>query len=295
MSLIVRTIAKSGGVVCTAIDSTAIAARAEQIHKTSAVVTAALGRLLTAGSLMGSMLKKKEESVTLRLSGGGPAGLLLVVSDGEGNVRGTVDNPVVEIPLNRLGKLDVAGAVGREGTLAVVKDLGLKDPYVGQVDITSGEIAEDIVHYYCSSEQIPTVCALGVLVNPDLTVRAAGGFLAQLLPGASEEEIDLLEANIKGLPPVSEMIDSGMTPEEIARRVLDGFGPEVLSRAEVEYRCDCSRQRVERALISIGAHDLEQLAQEQELTEVCCHFCDRKYQFTSRQLRQLLSSARQRE
>ena len=233
MAQIVRTISRDGGVVCSAIDSTDIAAEAERIHKTSATVTAALGRLLTAGSLMGSMLKKKEESITLRLSGGGPAGLLLVVSDGEGNVRGTVDNPVVEIPLNSYGKLDVAGAVGREGTLSVVKDLGLKDPYVGQVPIVSGEIAEDITHYYAVSEQIPTVCALGVLVNPELTVRAAGGFLVQLLPGATEEEITRLEENVKALPAISKMIDSGMTPEEIAKKVLAGFEPEVLDRFEV--------------------------------------------------------------
>ncbi len=291
MAQIVRTISRDGGVVCSAIDSTDIAAEAERIHKTSATVTAALGRLLTAGSLMGSMLKKKEESITLRLSGGGPAGLLLVVSDGEGNVRGTVDNPVVEIPLNSYGKLDVAGAVGREGTLSVVKDLGLKDPYVGQVPIVSGEIAEDITHYYAVSEQIPTVCALGVLVNPELTVRAAGGFLVQLLPGATEEEITRLEENVKELPAISKMIDSGMTPEEIAKKVLAGFEPEVLDRFEVGYRCDCSRRRVERALISIGREDLEKLAEEQEETEVCCHFCDKKYRFTAGDLKALLASA----
>ncbi|MDD2956401.1 MAG: Hsp33 family molecular chaperone HslO [Oscillospiraceae bacterium] len=292
MSTIVRTISRDGGVVCAAIDSTDIAAEAERIHKTSATTTAALGRLLTAGSLMGSMLKKKEESVTLRMSGGGPAGLLLVVSDGEGNVRGTLDNPVVEIPLNNFGKLDVAGAVGREGTLSVVKDLGLKDPYVGQVPIVSGEIAEDIANYYAVSEQIPTVCALGVLVNPDLTVKAAGGFLAQLLPGATEEEISRLEANIQALPAISKMIAEGLTPEQMAARVLDGFEPEVLDSFEVGYRCDCSRERVERALISVGSEDLEQLAQEQEITEVCCHFCDKKYHFTAEDLRRLLRAAR---
>ena len=190
MGKIIRCITSDGLVMATAIDSTDIVAEAERIHKTSATVTAALGRLLTAGSMMGNMLKSKDNTITLRLAGGGPAGNLIVVSDWEGDVRGYVTNPVVEIPLNNKGKLDVAGAVGRQGNLYVTKDLGLKEPYNGCIPLVSGEIAEDITAYYAVSEQIPTVCALGVLVNPDLTVKAAGGYIIQLLPAAGEDVIE---------------------------------------------------------------------------------------------------------
>ncbi len=292
MATLVRSISQSGGVLCAAIDSTDIAAKAEQIHETSATVTAAFGRLLTAASLMGVMLKSEENSITVRLQGGGPAGLLIAVTDGLGNVRGDVENPIVEIPLNGLGKLDVAGAVGREGTLSVVKDLGMRDPYVGQVPIVSGEIAEDITHYYAVSEQTPTVCALGVLVNPDLTVKAAGGFLIQLLPGASDADIDLLEQNVQKLPSVTQMISQGATAEDICRRCLDGFEPQILDTTHPEYRCNCSRERVERALISIGKQDLQQLMEEEEHIEVDCHFCKKKYRFEKEDIRRLLEKAK---
>ena len=260
MATLVRSISQNGGVICTAIDSTDIAAKAEQIHRTSATVTAALGRLLTAASLMGVMLKSQENSITIRLQGDGPAGLLIAVTDGLGNVRGDVEHPVVEIPLNGKGKLDVAGAVGRNGRLSVVKDLGMRDPYIGQVPIVSGEIAEDITHYYAVSEQTPTVCALGVLVNPDLTVKAAGGFLAQLLPGAMEEDIiDRLEQNIGKLSSVTQLLTGGASAEDICRMVLDGLVPQILETTHPEYRCSCSRQRVERALLSIGKADLQRM------------------------------------
>ena len=193
MNNLIRVIARDGSVMCCAVDSTKIAAEAERIHKTSATVTAALGRLLTAGSMMASMLKNPEDSVTLRLSGGGPAGKFTVVADGTGMVKGDVENPVVEIPLNQYGKLDVAGAVGKEGSLTVIRDLGFAQPTIGSVPIVSGEIAEDVTYYYAVSEQIPTVCSLGVLVNPDLSVASAGGFLVQLLPGADDSVIDRLE------------------------------------------------------------------------------------------------------
>lgn len=182
MDNLIRVIAGDGSVMCCAVDSTAIAAEAERIHQTSATVTAALGRLLTAGAMMGAMLKNREDSVTLRLAGGGPAGQLIVVADGDGMVKGDVTNPVVEIPLNDRGKLDVAGAVGRNGSLTVIRDLGFNEPTIGSVPLVSGEIAEDVTYYYAVSEQIPTVCGLGVLVNPDLTVRSAGGYIVQLLP-----------------------------------------------------------------------------------------------------------------
>ena len=211
MGKLVRALSKDGGISCIAIDSTDIVARAERIHQTSAVVTAGLGRLLTAASIMGSMLKDKENSITLRVAGDGPVGALIAVTDGEGNVRGYPVNPIVELPLNQYGKLDVGGAVGK-GVLHVIKDLGMKDPYVGQVPLISGEIAEDITSYYAVSEQIPTVCGLGVLVNTDLTVLSAGGYLIQLMPGVGEETISELEENVKKMPPVSQMLHEGLTP-----------------------------------------------------------------------------------
>lgn len=288
MGKLIRAIAGDGSLVCTAVDSTDIAAEAERVHRTSATVTAALGRLMTAASIMGSQLKNEGDSVTVRLAGGGPAGSLIAVSDARGNPRGYVANPVVEIPLNRYGKLDVAGAVGKNGTLTVIKDVGLPEPSIGSVPIVSGEIAEDVMSYYAVSEQTPTVCALGVLVNPELTVRAAGGYLVQLLPGAGEDTIARLEENINAVKPVSTMIDEGMGPREIIETVLAGFSPEILDEREVRYRCTCSKQRVERALLSIGREDLEKLAEEQETTEVACHFCDKKYTFTRAELEALL-------
>ncbi len=280
MSKIVRTISKDASVVASAIDAKAIVSEIERIHKPSAVVTAALGRLSIAASLIGNGLKGDNDSVTIRMDGGGPTGILIAVADSRGNVKSYVNNPIVEIPLNKFGKLDVAGAVGSEGTLSVVKDLGLKEPYVGQVPIVSGEVAEDIASYFAVSEQIPTVCGLGVLVNPDLTVRAAGGYLIQLLPFADESCIDILEANVNKIPPVTAMLDSGMTSEDIAKRVLDGLEPEVLDSLDVSYKCDCSKERVERALISLGREELIKMAEEEEKIEVCCHFCDKKYVYS---------------
>lgn len=287
MGKMVRMISEDGGVFCMAIDSTDMAAQAERYHKTSAVVTAALGRLLTASSMMGNLLKGEKDTVTLRLAGDGPAGTMIAVSDSRGNVKAYTGNPIVELPLNQYGKLDVSGAVGKNGTLTVIKDLGMREPYIGQTPIVSGEIAEDITHYFATSEQTPTVCALGVLVNPNLTVQAAGGFLVQLLPGAEEGIISRLEKNIEALPPVSRMTAEGLSPEEICRRVLDGFSPEILDSQEAEYRCDCSRERVERALKSLGKDELKQMAEEQETVQVECHFCDKRYSFSQTEILKL--------
>jgi molecular chaperone Hsp33 len=289
MGKIVRTISADASVVASALDATDIVGEIEKIHETSAVVTAALGRLSIAASLMGIGLKGKDDSLTLRINGQGATGTLLVVSDSDGNVKSYVGNPIVEIPLNRYGKLDVKGAVGTDGTLSVIKDLGLKEPYIGQVPIVSGEIAEDIVNYFAVSEQIPTVCGLGVLVNPDLTVKAAGGYLIQLLPFADENSIDILEKNIKSLPSVTEMLSDGMSSEDIAFKVLNGLEPNVLDEFEVAYKCDCSKQRVEKALISMGREELIKMAEEQENTEVSCHFCNKKYNFLSSEIRKLLN------
>lgn len=284
MGKIVRTISADASVVATAFDAKDVVAEIERIHKPSAVVTAALGRLSIAASLIGMGLKNKEDTVTVRMNGNGPCGTLIAVADSLGNVKSYVGNPIVEIPLNNLGKLDVKGAVGTEGTLTVIKDLGLREPYTGQIPIVSGEIAEDIATYFAISEQIPTVCGLGVLVNPDLTVAAAGGYLIQLLPFADEKVIDIIENNIKSLPSVTEMFSSGVTVEEMALKVLDGLTPNVLDEFSAEYKCDCSKERVERALISVGRDDLKEMAAENENTEVCCHFCDKKYSFSSEEL-----------
>lgn len=287
MGRIVRTISKDASVVCSAIDGQDIVAEIEKIHKTSAVCTAALGRLALGASLLGFGLKGKDDSITLRLNGGGPAGSLIAVSDSFGNVKAYIQNPVVEIPLNNVGKLDVRGAVGRDGTLSVIKDLGLKEPYSGQVPIVSGEIAEDITNYLATSEQTPSVCALGVLVNPDLSVAQAGGFLIQLLPFAPEKAIDIIENNIRDMQSVTQMLSSGMNAKSIAMKALEGLEPNVLDDFEVNYRCDCSRSRVEKALISLGKKELEELAKEDN-TEVKCHFCDKVYNFTSKEINGLI-------
>ena len=287
MGRIVRTISKDASVVCSAIEGKDIVAELERIHQTSAVCTAALGRLALGTSLLGFGLKGKDDSITLRINGGGPAGSLIAVSDSFGNVKAYIQNPVVEIPLNNVGKLDVKGAVGTDGLLSVIKDLGLKEPYSGQVPIVSGEIAEDITNYLATSEQTPSVCALGVLVNPDLTCAEAGGFMIEVLPFAPDEAIDVIENNIRAMHSVTQMISSGMSAEDIAMKALEGLEPNVLDDFDVRYHCDCSRERVERALISLGEEQLRDLAQE-ENTEVKCHFCDKAYNFSSDEIEKLL-------
>jgi len=259
-----------------AADTTDMAARAEQIHKTSAVVTAALGRCLTAASLMGIQLKGADDSVTLRIKCDGSIGGITAVSDSAGNVRGYAVNPVVELPLKPNGKLDVGGAVGG-GMLYIIRDTGGVEPYVGCTPLISGEIAEDVTHYYAVSEQIPTVCSLGVLVNPDLTVKAAGGLLIQLLPGCPEETITQLEANVAALPSMTSMLEAGLTPADIAARALEGFPFEILETAHPAYHCPCSRERVKRALAALPPADRAALPDENGEAEVTCQFCDRVY------------------
>ena len=288
MGNLYRAISADGSAFAAVLDAKDIVSEIERIHKTSAVITAGLGRLTIAASLMGYMLKGEEDSVTLRVDGGGPSGQLVAVADSRGNVKSCVNNPVVELPLNPQGKLDVGGAVGSDGTLSVVKDLGLKEPYVGVIPLVSGEIAEDIASYYATSEQIPTVCSLGVLVNPDLTVKAAGGFLVQLLPFADEKCIDIIEQNVAKIRPVSAMLDEGITPEEIANMLLDGLEPNVLDTASPAYKCDCSRERTERVLISIGKDELKSIADEGKDTAVSCHFCGKEYVFTPDEIRKLM-------
>lgn len=279
MGRIVRTISADASCVCSAIEGTDIVAEIEKIHKTSAVVTAALGRLALGASLIGFGLKDKDDSVSVKINGGGPIGSLVAVADSLGNVKAYCDENIVELPLKPNGKLDVGAAVGNSGTITVVKDLGLKEPYVGQTELVSGEIAEDITNYFAVSEQIPTVCALGVLVNPDLSVKRAGGFILQLLPFAPDECIDVVEKNIKAMPSVTTMLELGLSAEDIAMKALDGLEPNVLDDFGVEYKCDCSRERTERILMSLPLKDIEALS-EDEITEVKCHFCDKVYHFT---------------
>lgn len=291
MGKIVRYITEDGSAFVIAMDSTDIVGEMERIHKTSATVTAALGRMLTATSMMGDMLKSKDDSITVRMNGGGPCGDLIAVSDYMGNARACVQNPIVEIPLKPNGKLDVSGAVGTDGQLYVIKDIGLKEPYIGQTPIVSGEIAEDITNYFATSEQTPSVCALGVLVNPDLTVKKAGGFIIQLLPGCPDEIIDKIEESIAEIPAVTTMLDDGYTPDDLAKRALKGLNIDKLDESECEYKCNCSRERVENALISTGIISLEEMAQSDKDTEVECHFCDKKYVFTSKDINKLIEIA----
>lgn len=288
MGKIVRYITEDGSAFIIVADTTDVVARAEQIHKTSAVNTAALGRLITAASMMGDMLKCKDDSVTLRLNGGGPAGSIIAVADSDGNARGYVQNPVVEIPLNDKGKLDVRGTVGTNGYLYVMKDIGLKEPYISQTEIISGEIAEDITNYYVTSEQTPTVCALGVLVNPDLTVSKAGGFLIQLLPFCPDEMIDKIEYAMESIKPITVMLSEGMTVDDIAKEAMKNIEISKLDESEIEYRCNCSKERVEKAIISTGKESLEEMIEAGENVNVECHFCDKSYTFTPDDIKKLL-------
>ena len=288
MGKLIRAITVDGAVMAIAVDSTDIVSKAEQYHKTSAVMTAALGRLLTAASMMGNMLKGKDNTITLRISGDGPAKAVVAVSDSNGDVRGYTTDPVVEIPLKENGKLDVSGALrGKNGMLTVIKDVGLKEPYNGSIPLFSGEIAEDITAYYAISEQIPTVCALGVLVNPDLTVNCAGGYIIQLLPGADNKTIDKLEENIKKLPSVTNLMSEGKTIDEILLMALKGFESEILYETEVSYKCSCSRERTVKMLAGIEKEELLQMAAEGKPVNVECHFCNNTYSFTPKEITEI--------
>ena len=287
---IVRAISTDGMVQAAAICSRGLTERARQIHKTLPVATAALGRTLAAGSMMGNALKSEGASLTLQFKGGGPLGTVLAVSDNQGNVRGYVTDPHVDLPLRSDGKLDVGAAVGHEGTLTVIKDLHMKEPYVGTIDLLGGEIAEDIAGYFVESEQIPTACALGVLVDRDQSVKAAGGYLIQLMPGAAEDTIAKVEGGIMAAGPVSAILDRDDDPEKLLREVMSDFDLKILETCPVEYKCYCSRERVERALISLGRQELEQMLAEQGSCQLTCQFCDAVYDFTADDLRALLKN-----
>lgn len=288
MDKLVRAISKDGSVKAVAVTTRGLTEKARNIHMTLPVATAALGRALAAASMMGNALKEDDASLTLQIKGGGPLGTVLAVSDHLGNVRGYVQNPQIDLPLREDGKLDVGRAVGGDGTLTVIKDIGLKEPYIGSVGLLGGEIAEDLAAYFVESEQIPTACALGVLVDRDQSVRAAGGYIVQLLPGAGEDIIAKVEGGVMAAGPVTRLLDQDSDPEALLRTVLSDFDIEILETSPIAYRCYCSRDRVERALISMGTDELEDLLREQGGCELGCQFCDKVYRYSAEELQELI-------
>lgn len=288
---IVRAISADGFVKATAVSTRLLTERARRIHHTLPVATAALGRALAAASMMGNALKDDGTSITLQFRGGGPLGLVLAVSDNLGNVRGTVDDPAVDLPLRQDGKLDVGTAVGSEGTLTVIRDLNMKEPYIGSVGLIGGEIAEDLAAYFVESEQIPSACGLGVLVDRDQSVKAAGGYLVQLLPGAKEDVIGKVEGSLMAAGAVTALLERYPDPAELLRAALPDFQLEILEESPVEYRCPCSRERMARALVSMGAHELQNMIDEQGDAELTCRFCDAVQRFTREELEKMLEAA----
>ena len=286
----IRATAADGQIRAFAATTKEMVETAKNAHNTSPIATAALGRLMTAAAMMGSDLKGEGELLTLRIEGDGPIGGLLVTADGKGDVKGYAFNPDVMLPPNAQGKLDVGGSLGL-GVLSVIKDIGLKEPYVGQTQLITGEIAEDLTYYFATSEQVPSSVALGVLMNKDNTVRQAGGFIIQLLPGASDEIIDRLEAKLSGMSSITSLLDAGKTPEEILKDILGEFGLEILKKMPVQFHCDCERSRVEKAIISIGRKEIQDMIDEGKEIEVNCQFCNKHYKFSVDELGEMLKKA----
>lgn len=286
----VRATAMDGEIRAFAVTSKDTVETARQIHDTYPTATAALGRLLSAGLMMGADMKDDDDLITVKIDCQGPIKGLLATADRNGHVKGYVSNPAVDLPPNDKGKLDVGGALDL-GVLSVIKDIGLKEPYIGQTILITGEIAEDITYYYATSEQIPSSVALGVLMNKDNTVRQAGGFMIQLMPGAGDETAEALEKKIGEIDGITSMLDKGMSPEDILTYILGDFGLRINERTDCSYRCDCSRERVLRALLSIGKKDLEEMIEENKDVEMECHFCGRKYTFTPEELKELVKEA----
>ena len=284
---IIKATAGNGSVRAFACVSTQTCEEARKSHNTSPVVSAALGRMLSAGLMMGSMMKNDKDLISIKIEGSGPMKGVLVTADNKGGGKGYPFEPLVIIPPNSKGKLDVAEAIG-VGILTVIADTGLKEPYVGQVELISGEIAEDIAYYYASSEQVPSAVALGVLMNKDNTVKAAGGFIIQLMPGADEEIIEKIEEKIASIAPVTTLISEGKSPEDILELILADLDLEINEKIDAGFRCNCSRKRIEKALISIGKHELETMAKDNEPIEVGCHFCNKKYNFNVNDIEQIL-------
>ncbi|MCX7694990.1 MAG: Hsp33 family molecular chaperone HslO [Caloramator sp.] len=290
MGKLVRATASNGDIRLFAAITTDIVEKARQIHDLSPTASAALGRLLTAGSIMGTMLKGEKDTLTLSMNGRGPAGNLVVVANSKGNVKGYISNPHVDLPLNEKGKLDVGGAIGKEGFLNVVKDMGLKDPYVGSVPIYTGEVGDDIAYYFTVSEQVPSAVVLGVLVDTDISIKSAGGLVIQMMPGANELLADIITFRLQEIPPLSTLIAEGKTCEDILNLLFDDMDLKIHEEIDIAYECDCSRQRVERALIALGKEELERLKEEEDVMQVECHFCERRYQFTKDDIQNLIDS-----
>ena len=288
---LVRGMTMDGFVKVVAIRSTEMVRRGAQIHGTTPNATAAFGRCLTAASMMGNMQKVENGSMTMQVRGGGPIGTITVVSDPEGNVRGTMTEPKVPLVEKYPGKLDVGATVGTDGTLTIIRDLQMKEPYVGSTELVSGEIGDDVTAYFVQSEQTPTACALGVLVDRDMSVKVAGGYLVQLLPGAPDDVIDALEDGIQRAGAVTKMLEAGMTPEDILGQVCGSLGVVFMETTEVGYKCYCSRERVERALISLGKKELSEIAAEGKTFPVECQFCDTIYEFTPENISELIKNA----
>ena len=286
----IRATAADGQIRAFAATTKEMVETAKNAHNTSPIATAALGRLMTAAAMMGSDLKGEGELLTLRIEGDGPIGGLLVTADGKGDVKGYAFNPDVMLPPNAQGKLDVGGSLGL-GVLSVIKDIGLKEPYVGQTQLITGEIAEDLTYYFATSEQVPSSVALGVLMNKDNTVRQAGGFIIQLLPGASDEIIDRLEAKLSGISSITSLLDAGKTPEEILTDILGEFGLEILKKMPVQFHCDCERSRVEKAIISIGRKEIQDMIDEGKEIDGNCQFCNKHYKFSVDELGEMLKKA----
>jgi molecular chaperone Hsp33 len=284
---LVKAIAYDGQIRGYAVRTTDLVSEAQRRHDTWATASAALGRSLTASVMMGAM-HKGEEKITVKIEGGGPLGAIIVDANAKGEVRGYVSNPHVHFDLNKHGKLDVARAVGTEGFLTVVKDIGMRDHFTGQVPLVSGELGEDFTYYFVSSEQVPSSVGVGVLVNPDHTILAAGGFILQVMPGASEEVISKLEKQLSSIPPVSKLIEAGKTPEELLETVLGTEDIKFLENIQVNYKCQCSRERIERSLISLGKEEINNLIEEEGKAEAVCHFCNEKYQFNEAELKALI-------
>ena len=284
---IIRATAANDQIRAFAAVTTQMVETAREHHNTSPVATAALGRLLTAGAMMGSMMKGEKDVLTLQIKAGGPLQGITVTADSQGNVKGYVGNPDVCIPANSKGKLDVAGAVG-PGFLTVIKDMGLKEPYSGQVMLQTCEIAEDLTYYFATSEQVPSAVGLGVLMNKNNTVRQAGGFIVQLMPFAEEEVISKLEQNVQKINSVTNLLEEGHTPESLLEKVLEGFDVQINEKMDTRFHCNCSKERVEKALISIGRKELNEMIQEGKPIEMNCHFCNTNYNFTVEELKEIL-------
>ncbi|WP_026887289.1 Hsp33 family molecular chaperone HslO [Clostridium beijerinckii] len=289
---IVRATAKDGMVRIIAGITTNLVNEGSKIHECTPVASAALGRMLTAGTLIGTTLKSEKEVVTLKINGNGEINGITVTAHSDASVKGFIGNPYVDRPLNEKGKLDVGGAIGTDGILYVIKDLGLRDPYVGQVPIQTGEIAEDFAYYFTASEQTPSAVSLGVLVDRDLSIKAAGGFIVQMMPGADELLADVITYRLEEIPPITTLISEGKTIEEILEYIFDGMDLKVLDSLTPEYKCDCSRERVEKALISIGKETLQEIYDDKKNEEIVCNFCNTKYEFTNDEIGELLNNSR---